>query len=102
MYKIIIALLLTGIMYGQQKVEMVPYMLVPSIDECGVEIELMHPVTFDGMIRVQREEGKQIMFERAVYELTNQFASNDVFMVDGKSYYLLRIPYTGVSWNRDR
>lgn len=96
--KLLIAMLLTVLAYSQHKVEMVPYMLVPSIDECGIKIQVLNPVTFNGMVSVQKDEVRQIMYERAVYELTSQFASNEIFQIDGRSYYLLRVPYTGVSW----
>ena len=84
---------------GKIKVEVIPYRLIPSNDiHCPIDIEIIEPVTFNGLAEFYSREIEEIIVDRVIYETTNPFAQNEVFYIDHKSYYLLRVPYTGVSW----
>jgi len=92
-------LIIFGLLFGSQKtIEMIPYRIIPSHDDCHIEIEIIDPITFSGMVKVHAIETEEIILDRIVYELTNPFAQNEIFIIDGKHYYLLRIPYTGTLW----
>jgi len=93
-------LLCTSKLNGMQnKVEMIPYRLVPSMDiECPIQIEIIHPISMLGVPVIYEDEFVEVIKERVVFEVTNPFAHNEIFSIDGKQYYLLRVPYTGVSW----
>jgi|TARA_R110002096_G_scaffold210634_6_gene397975 hypothetical protein len=83
----------------QSNVEMIPYRLVPSMDiECPIHIEIIHPISMLGVPLIYEDEFIEVIKERVVFETTNPFAQNEIFSIDGKQYYLLRVPYTGVSW----
>ena len=83
----------------QNKVEMIPYRLIPSMDiECPIQIEIIHPISMLGVPVIYEDEFVEVIKERVVFEVTNPFAHNEIFSIDGKQYYLLRVPYTGVSW----
>ena len=85
---------------GQYTVEMIPYRLVPAFDEgCHLEIEIIRPITLHGLPVIYSAELEDVIIDRIVYETTNQFAQNEVFTIDSKHYYLLRVPYTGAVWN---
>ena len=84
---------------NQNSVEMIPYRLLPAYDaDCHIEIEIINPVTMGGMVEIHAEENKEIILDRIIYEITNPFAHNEVFIIDGNYYYLLRVPYTGSLW----
>ena len=85
-------LLCTSKLNGNQSiVEMIPYRLVPSGDvNC--------PMDMVGIPIVYSDELEEIIMDRIVYELTNPFAQNEIFIIDDKSYYLLRVPYTESIW----
>ena len=51
-----------------------------------------------GVPLIYEDEFIEVIKERVVFETTNPFAQNEIFSIDGKQYYLLRVPYTGVSW----
>ena len=93
-------LLCTSKLNGMQnQVEMIPYRLVPSGDiHCPIDIDIIHPVSMLGIPHRYESELDEIIRERIVFELTNPFSQNEIFHIDGKPYYLLRIPYTGVRW----
>ena len=85
---------------GQSDVEMIPYRLLPSHDvSCPISIEIIKPVSFNGLSTIYSYEIEEIIIDRVIFETTNQFAQNEVFEIDGKHYYLLRVPYTGANWN---
>ena len=63
-----------------------------------IEIEIIQPYAIDNLVRVHREEVLEIIYQRIEFEILNPQAHNQIFKVDGKLYYLIRIPYTGVSW----
>ena len=85
---------------NQNSVEMIPYRLLPAYDaDCHIEIEIINPVTMGGMVEIHAEETKEIILDRIIYEMTNPFANNEIFIIDGNYYYLLRVPYTGALWH---
>jgi hypothetical protein len=94
---------ISNCVYGQQKPEMIPYRLIPTDyypdDRLELEIELIYPYTMENMVEVHKEETLEIVFERINYETIHPEQSNQLFSIDGKLYYLIRIPYTGVVWN---
>lgn len=80
---------------GQQLPEIVPYRLVPSQDYgCWLEIEIVEPVKSQNTYLLHREEVIDILKERAVYEEINPMERSQIFSIDDKTYYLVRIPYT--------
>ena len=84
---------------GQVAPEVIPYRLIPSSDmHCPIDIEIVKPVTFDNMNKIYSYEVEEIIINRIVFETTNPFSQGEVFIVDDKYYFLLRIPYTGVQW----
>ncbi len=97
---IILFLVLSGILRGQDvSVEIVPYRLVPSQDiHCQIQVELVEPVTMMAMPDVYKEEIKEILVDRVVFEETNPFALNHPFQIDDRYYQLIRIPNTGETW----
>ena len=52
-----------------------------------------------GMVQIHAEETEEIIIDRIIYEMTNPFANNEIFIIDGNYYYLLRVPYTGALWH---
>ncbi len=89
--------------YGQEKPEMIPYRLIPTDyypdNYLELEIELIHPYTVENMVRVHRKETLEIIYERINFEIINPDQRNQMFYIDEKIYYLIRIPYTGTIWN---
>ena len=51
------------------------------------------------MVQIHREETLEIIYERINFETVNPNQSNQIFCIDQRSYYLIRIPYTGTIWN---
>ena len=101
--KRIILLMLLGFIYGNQiKPEMIPYRLVPSDPHpdhlLEMEIELIHPYNVETMIEVHKQETLEIIYERIEFETINPEGRNQIFKIDDKLYYLIRIPYTGTIW----
>ena len=92
--------MLLGFIYGNQiKPEMIPYRLVPSDSQpdhlLEIEIELIHPYAVESMIEVHKQETLDIIYERIEFETINPDGRNQMFEIDNKLYYLIRIPYTG-------
>jgi len=84
---------------NQSEVEMIPYRLVPSGDvNCPIDIEIIHPLTMTHIPIVYSDELEEIIMDRIAFEIINPFVQNEIFNIDDKCYYLLRIPYTGVDW----
>jgi hypothetical protein len=83
--------------------ELVPYRIVP-VDlhpyDCNLEvgIELIHPYNITDVPTPQRQETLEIIYKRIGYELVNQNKQSGMFHIDGKLYHLIRLPYTGTSW----
>jgi len=81
--------------------EMVPYRLVPSDDlQCNIEIEIIEPASFNSMVEVYSDEIREILRERIVFEIVNPHSSNEMFIIDNRYYYLVRLPNTGELWHR--
>ena len=96
-------ILAIGILYGSQhRPEMIPYMLAPNDyepdDRLEVEIIIVHPLTTAGIPKVHRDEVLEIIYERIEFEILNPSRVGDIFVIDNKSYFLIRIPYTGAIW----
>ncbi len=82
------------LVWGQELPEIVPYRLVPSQDYgCWLEIEIVEPVNAQYTYQTHREEILDILMERAAYEEINPMERSQMFSIDGKTYYLVRIPY---------
>ena len=82
-------------------VEMVPYRLVASDDlQCNIEIEIIEPASFNNMVEVYSDEIREILRERIVFELVNPHSVNEMFIIDERYYYLIRLPNTGELWHR--
>ncbi len=84
----------TDLVWGQELPEIVPYRLVPSQDySCFIEIEIVEPVNAQYTYQTHREEIFEILMERAAYEEINPMERSQMFSIDDKTYYLVRIPY---------
>ena len=66
---------------------------------CYVDIEIVEPAKFNNMVETHSEEVREILMDRIVFELTNPYAENELFIIDGNYYYLIRVPYTGSLWD---
>ncbi len=101
MNKLLLPLLLS-LLYSQELPEMVPYRLLPcdySPDEwLELEIEIIVPVSTDGIPTVHKEETLEILYERINFEIINPSMRNEMFTIDGKLYYLIRLPFNGIPW----
>lgn len=90
---------------GQDKPEMIPYRLVPGdgVYNCRLEfeVEIIHPYQVENLVEVHKEETIDIIYERIYFEVLHPHYQNHMFEIDGKLYYLIRIPYTGVEWTTD-
>jgi hypothetical protein len=92
----ILILLFVTVLSGQGVVEMVTYRLLPTYDiECPFEIEVLRPVQLESLIPVQSDETLEILKERIIFEETNPFAVNEAFSIDGKYYFLIKLPHDG-------
>ena len=89
---------------GQDKPEMIPYRIIP-IDylpgDCRLEfgVEMIQPYQIENLVEVHKEETLEIIYERIAYEMVNPNHTNQIFKIDGKLYFLIRVPYTGTMWN---
>jgi len=83
--------------------EIVPYRLIPTHDPtCPFEIEIIHPIYMNGMVPQLAYETEEILKERVVFEETNPYAINEIFTIDDKPYYLIKLPLTGLNgWRYD-
>ena len=101
MKKILISLAMLSMLFGsvQLKPEMIPYRLVPSMDMgCHLDIEIIQPIQLNGLPRMHSDEVVEVIYQRIAYELTNPYARSEMFSIDGKLFYLIRVPYTGANW----
>ena len=81
--------------------EMVPYRLVPSGDlQCNIEIEIIEPASFNNMVEVYSDEIREILRGRIVFEIVNPHSASEMFIIDERYYYLIRLPNTGELWHR--
>jgi|TARA_B100001094_G_C17914082_1_gene662651 hypothetical protein len=106
---IIIALVavMFGSLKGQQnpillseKPEIIAYRLVPSWDvHCQIKIEIVEGLGWDNLHEPQMEETMEVIMDRIVFEETSRYAMREMFYVDNKPYYLVRLPFTdGQQW----
>ena len=64
-----------------------------------LDIDIVEPYSFNNMVEAHSEEVKEILLERIVYELVNPYSQNELFTIDGRYYYLIRLPHTGEIWH---
>ena len=51
------------------------------------------------LLTTKPEETMEIVMDRIVYEETSQYAMREMFYIDDKPYYLVRLPFTdGQQW----
>ena len=96
---LVLATLLFCTIKGQNKVEVIPYRLIPSNDmHCPIDIEIIKPVTLNGLRAIYSVEIEEVIIDRVVFETNNPFSQSEICIIDDEHYYLLRIPYTGIQW----
>lgn len=98
---VLITFIINGLL-AQERPEMIPYRLVPGdgVYNCRLEfeVEIINPYQVENLVEVHREETIEIIYERIYFEVLHPNYQNEMFKIDGKLYYLIRIPYTGVEW----
>tara|TARA_B100000519_G_C13987949_1_gene317814 strand:- start:45 stop:464 length:420 start_codon:yes stop_codon:yes gene_type:complete len=98
---VLITFIINGLL-AQERPEMIPYRLVPGdgVYNCRLEfeVEIINPYQVKNLVEVHREETIEIIYERIYFEVLHPNYQNEMFKIDGKLYYLIRIPYTGVEW----
>ena len=98
---VVVTFILSGLL-AQERPEMIPYRLVPGdgVYNCRLEfeVEIINPYQVENLVQVHREETIEIIYERIYFEVLHPNYQNEIFKIDGKLYYLIRIPYTGVEW----
>ena len=100
----ILAFVFSAILKGQvlltTKPEIIAYRLVPSWDvHCQIKIEIVEGVGWDDLYEPHKEETMEIVMDRIVFEETSQYAMREMFYIDNKPYYLVRLPFTdGQQW----
>jgi len=84
---------------GEERPEIIAYQLVPGQDNyCHFEIQIIDAFGWIEIPEAQRFETKEIVEDRIVFEETNPWAVNEIFYIDEKGYFLLRIPFQGYEW----
>ena len=86
----------------QVRPEVVPYSMVLSEAVgygCWLEIEIIEPISIQHMDSYRREEMKEMFIRRAAFEEINPMERSQIFSIDNKTYYLVRIPYNFESSN---
>ena len=82
-----------------ERPEIIAYQLVPGRDlYCHFEIQIVEALAWNNIPEMQREETKEIVIDRIVFEHTNPWAVNEMFYIDDKAYFLVRVPYQGHEW----
>ena len=51
------------------------------------------------MVERHSDEVREILIDRIVFEITNPYSQNELFSIDDKYYYVIRLPYTGELWH---
>ena len=78
----------------QKRPEIIPYRFVPAGDlSCWVDIEIVEPVSIQALIGIHKEEVIEIIKERVGFELVNPMEQSQLFSIDDKLYYLVKLPY---------
>ena len=84
---------------GAERPEIIAYQLVPGRDMyCHFEIQIVEAFAWNNIPEMQREETKEIVIDRIVFENTNPWAINEMFYIDDKAYFLVRVPFQGYEW----
>ena len=84
---------------GVERPEIIAYQLVPGKDMyCHFEIQIVEAFAWNNIPEMQREETKEIVIDRIVFEHTNPWAINEMFYIDDKAYFLVRVPFQGYEW----
>ena len=84
---------------GAERPEIIAYQLVPGRDMyCHFEIQIVEAFAWNNIPEMQREETKEIVIDRIVFEHTNPWAINEMFYIDDKAYFLVRVPFQGYEW----
>ena len=84
---------------GVERPEIIAYQLVPGQDMyCHFEIQIIEAFAWSNIPEMQREETKEIVIDRIVFEHTNPWAINEMFYIDDKAYFLVRVPFQGYEW----
>jgi hypothetical protein len=92
-------ILLQDQVQGVDRPEIIAYQLVPGKDMyCHFEIQIVEAFAWNNIPKMQREETKEIVIDRIVFEHTNPWAINEMFYIDDKAYFLVRVPFQGYEW----
>tara|TARA_R100001163_G_C5059568_1_gene196263 strand:+ start:1160 stop:1537 length:378 start_codon:yes stop_codon:yes gene_type:complete len=84
---------------GVERPEIIAYQLVPGKDlYCHFEVQIVEAFAWNDIPEMQREETKEIVIDRIVYEHTNPWAVNEMFYIDDRPYFLVRVPFQGFEW----
>ena len=84
---------------GVERPEIIAYQLVPGQDMyCHFEIQIIEAFAWNNIPEMQREETKEIVIDRIIFEHTNPWAINKMFYIDDKGYFLVRVPFQGYEW----
>ena len=84
---------------GVERPEIIAYQLIPGRDMyCHFEIQIIEAFAWNNIPEMQREETKEIVIDRIVFEHTNPWAINEMFYIDDKAYFLVRVPFQGYEW----
>ena len=84
---------------GVERPEIIAYQLVPGQDMyCHFEIQIIEAFAWNNIPEMQREETKEIVVDRIIFEHTNPWAINEMFYIDDKAYFLVRVPFQGYEW----
>ena len=98
---VVVTFILSGLL-AQERPEMIPYRLVPGdgVYNCRLEfeVEIINPYQVENLVQVHREETIEMIYERIYFEVLHPNYQNEIFKIDDKLYYLIRVPYTGVEW----
>ena len=78
----------------QKRPEIIPYRFIPAGDlSCWVDIEIVEPVSIQALIGIHKDEVIEIIKERVGFELVNPMEQSQLFSIDDKLYYLVKLPY---------
>jgi hypothetical protein len=78
----------------QKRPELIPYRFVPAGDyTCWVDIQIVEPVSIQELVGIHKDEVIEIIKERVGFELVNPMEQSQLFSIDDKLYYLVKLPY---------
>ena len=88
---------------GEVKPEIIGYILKPSNDvHCQIQVEIVESYAWGNVPTIQKEETLDILMDRIVFEETNFWGINEIFYVDDKPFILIRLPYTGHLYGKEK